>query len=192
MNIHGGFWRAKYDSRPRRTSLRRIDPKGLATWNLEFRRVGNHGGGWPGTFEDIAAGFRFPSADRETIQIGHRQEFGDGPFRWWPTSSMPGRARASDQPGGLAGRVVDLQAALDEHLSNDAVAEFLGGKPKEVPEHYHEADPMQLSIQKPSSGLSRITDDTVPPNFSRNYVQQKKEKGENVHLLEVRKPATTI
>jgi len=33
--------------------------KGLATWNVEYRRVGNPGGGWPGTFEDIANAYRF-------------------------------------------------------------------------------------------------------------------------------------
>src|SRR5437867_13024989 len=29
---------------------------GIATWNLEYRRLGNPGGGWPGTFDDVAAG----------------------------------------------------------------------------------------------------------------------------------------
>ena len=29
--------------------------RGVAAWNIEFRRVGQEGGGWPGTFEDVAA-----------------------------------------------------------------------------------------------------------------------------------------
>ena len=45
----------------------------------------------------------------------------------------------------LAG-VVDLKKGFALHLSSDAVAEFLGGKPGEVPEHYREADPMELKI----------------------------------------------
>ena len=51
----------------------------------------------------------------------------------------------------LAG-VVDLQRAYQLHLSNDAVVEFLRGTPSEVPDHYREADPMQLSIPQPASG----------------------------------------
>jgi acetyl esterase/lipase len=31
----------------------------MATANLEYRRVGNAGGGWPGTFEDIRAAYQF-------------------------------------------------------------------------------------------------------------------------------------
>ncbi len=27
---------------------------GIATWNVEYRRLGNAGGGWPGTFQDVA------------------------------------------------------------------------------------------------------------------------------------------
>ena len=27
---------------------------GIATWNSEYRRIGNAGGGWPGTFQDVA------------------------------------------------------------------------------------------------------------------------------------------
>ena len=27
---------------------------GVATWNIEYRRLGNEGGGWPGTFQDVA------------------------------------------------------------------------------------------------------------------------------------------
>src|SRR5215472_4799463 len=53
--IHGGFWRARYDlsfGRPLAADLAR---RGYTAWNLEYRRAGA-GGGWPTTFEDVAAG----------------------------------------------------------------------------------------------------------------------------------------
>jgi len=31
---------------------------GIATWNIEYRRLGNPGGGWPGTFEDVRSAYR--------------------------------------------------------------------------------------------------------------------------------------
>ena len=45
----------------------------------------------------------------------------------------------------LAG-VLDLRRAWQLHLSNDAVVEYLGGTPEQVPEHYREASPMELTI----------------------------------------------
>ena len=56
MNIHGGFWRAKYDLKHAGYLCAALTAKGLATWNVEYRRVGNPGGGWPGTSKTCAAG----------------------------------------------------------------------------------------------------------------------------------------
>src|SRR4029077_9613216 len=83
----------------------------------------------------------------------------------------------------LAG-IVDMQRAFELHLSNDAVVEFLGGKPEEVSDHYHEADPMKLSPGKANLVLIHGTkDDIVPVSFSRNYVQTKSSG--NVNLIEI-------
>jgi acetyl esterase/lipase len=186
MNIHGGYWRAKYDLAHAGHLCAALTAKGLATWNLEYRRVGNKGGGWPGTFEDIAAGFRFlPQIAKhykldtsKTLVMGHSA---GGQL----ALCLAGHEPSVKSVISLAG-VVDLQAAWEQHLSDDAVVEFLGGKPKDVPEHYHEADPIQLRIPKATQWLIHgLADDVVPPIFSRNYVQEKKKKAEEVHLLEV-------
>src|SRR5215510_1982359 len=60
--IHGGCWLAKLGNLdPRATALDGVRPlaaalteNGIATWNIEYRRLGNPGGGWPGTFRDVA------------------------------------------------------------------------------------------------------------------------------------------
>src|SRR3989442_11589839 len=54
--IHGGFWRAGYDRSLMNPLARDLARRGMAVWNLEYRRVGQVGGGWPGTFADVAAG----------------------------------------------------------------------------------------------------------------------------------------
>ncbi len=73
----------------------------------------------------------------------------------------------------LAG-VLDLKKAFALHLSNDAVAKFLGGKPEAVPEHYREADPMESEIPQARQWiLFGKDDDVVPPEFSREYVRFK-------------------
>src|SRR3984885_9254227 len=53
--IHGGFWRARYDLSLGRPLAADLAARGYAAWNLEYRRA-LAGGGWPGTFEDVAAG----------------------------------------------------------------------------------------------------------------------------------------
>jgi pimeloyl-ACP methyl ester carboxylesterase len=89
----------------------------------------------------------------------------------------------------LAG-VVDLQRGYQLNLSNDAVAEFLRGTPTEVPDHYREADPMELSIPRARQWLIHgAADDVVPPAFSRDYVAAKQKRSgkaqEDAHLLEI-------
>src|SRR5437667_3214049 len=52
--IHGGFWRARYDLTHIGYLCAALTATGFATWNVEYRRIGNAGGGWPGTFQDMA------------------------------------------------------------------------------------------------------------------------------------------
>ena len=190
INIHGGFWRAKYNLDHAGHLCAALATAGLATANLEYRRVGNEGGGWPGTFDDIRSAYRYllqnarqHNFDAEKIVVmGHSA---GGQLALCLAAHEPGVNRAVS----LAG-VVNLQRAFQLHLSNDAVVEFLRGKPGEVPDHYREADPMKLSIGEARQWLIHgSADDIVPVDLSRDYVAAKqkrigKEK-EDARLLEV-------
>src|ERR1700758_1707885 len=59
INVHGGFWRAKYNLDHAGDLCAALTAKGLVTANLEYRRVGNEGGAWPGTFADIRSAYPF-------------------------------------------------------------------------------------------------------------------------------------
>lgn len=189
INIHGGFWRAKYNLDHAGHLCAALTAKGLATANLEFRRVGNEGGAWPGTFADIRSAYQFliqnaqkNNLDAQKVVImGHSA---GGQLALCLAAHEP-RVKAVIS---LAG-VVDLQRAYQLHLSHDAVLEFLRGTPAEVPDHYREADPMQLSITKARQWLIHGTsDDVVPPAFSRDYVALKQRRSgkekEGAHLRE--------
>ena len=188
INIHGGYWRAKYNLDHAGHLCAALTTKGVATANLEYRRVGNDGGAWPGTFADIRSAYNFIVQNgkqhnldpRKIVVMGHS------------AGGQLALCLAAHEPGvrsviSLAG-VVDLQRAYQLHLSNDAVVEFLRGTPSEVPDHYREADPMQLSIPHARQWLLHgSVDDTVPVDFSRNYVTEKQKRPvkEDVHLLEI-------
>ncbi|HMK23207.1 MAG TPA: alpha/beta hydrolase [Terriglobales bacterium] len=188
MNIHGGFWRTKYDLAHAGHLCAALTTHGFATWNLEYRRVGDPEGGWPGTFDDIAAGFRFlpQIASRFSLDPGSIAVMGHsagGQLALCLAAHLPGVRGAIS----LAG-VVDLQGGYDLHLSHDAVAEFLGGTPQSVPDHYRDADPMRLSIPKARQVLLHGSlDDTVPPDFTRRYADTKKKIHEDVRLVEIPK-----
>lgn len=188
INIHGGFWRAKYNLDHAAHLCAALTASGLATANLEYRRVGNPGGGWPGTFADIRAAYQIllqpaqaEHLDREKIVVmGHSA---GGQLALCLAAHEPTVSRVIS----LAG-VIDLQQAYTLHLSNDAVVEFLHGTPKEVPEHYQEADPMRLSIPDARQVLIHgSVDDIVPFPFSRDYVREKGKHTprENASLVEI-------
>lgn len=54
--VHGGCWLAEYAGfdlmGPMSAALR---DQGIAVWNIEYRKLGEAGGGYPGTFQDVAA-----------------------------------------------------------------------------------------------------------------------------------------
>jgi acetyl esterase/lipase len=177
INIHGGFWRAKYDLLHTGHLCAALTAKGFATANVEYRRVGNAGGAWPGTFADIRAAYHFLLQNAATrrldtnrvVIIGHSA---GGQLALCLAAHEPTVTRVVS----LAG-VVDLQRAYQLHLSNDAVVEFLGGKPGEVPDHYCEADPMELSIPQARQRLIHGSEDEiVPPMFSTDYVASKQKR----------------
>jgi acetyl esterase/lipase len=187
MNIHGGFWRAQYDLMHASHLCAAFTKIGIATWNLEYRRAGNPGGGWPGTFEDITSGYRFVKQlaskhhldPKRVIVMGHS------------AGGHLAVALAGHQPDllgvvSLAG-VLDLRRAWELHLSNDAVVEFLGGTPQAMPDHYREADPMQLSVKARQEILHGTDDDTVPFEIGRKYVETKRALREQVALRELPK-----
>jgi acetyl esterase/lipase len=185
ISIHGGYWRAKYDLGYMGHLCASLTAKGIATANVECRRLGNVGGGWPGTFADIRSAYQFLLQNtrqhefdaRRVIVIGHS------------AGGQLGLCLAAHETGvkgviSLAG-VVDLQRAYSLHLSNDAVVEFLGGTPLEVADHYREADPMVLTIKTRQWLVHGAEDDVVPPAFSRDYVSAKRKRKEDAQLNEI-------
>ncbi|MGN6756379.1 MAG: alpha/beta hydrolase family protein, partial [Thermomicrobiales bacterium] len=53
--VHGGFWRTPYDLTLMTGLASDLAARGYGAWNIEYRRVGDPRGGWPGTQADVAS-----------------------------------------------------------------------------------------------------------------------------------------
>jgi acetyl esterase/lipase len=188
INIHGGYWRAKYDLAHAGHLCEALRVAGVATFNVEYRRVGNAGGAWPGTFDDIRSAYRFVLQQAARFRVDAARLAVMGHSAGGQLALCLAAHEASVRRVISLAGVLDLKKAYALHLSNDAVVEFMGGKPEAVPEHYREADPMELAIPQARQWiLVGKDDDVVPPELSREYVRFKTSavRKENAELVEI-------
>ncbi|MDX1657221.1 MAG: alpha/beta hydrolase [Nitriliruptorales bacterium] len=189
--IHGGFWYAQYGLESVQPLARDLADGGYPVWSIEYRRVGEHAGGWPGTFEDVAMAIdhviQLPVAPSRIVVVGHsagghlalwaaaRQRLPDG-----RVGSQP--AVVPDQVVGLAA-VSDLRSAARQGLGADAVDKLLGGAPSEVPERVRVAAPIaSLPLGVPQLLVHGRQDRLVPVEMSEQYAQQARAAGDQVQL----------
>jgi acetyl esterase/lipase len=166
--IHGGCWSAKLsnlDARAvaidnMRVVAAALADAGIATWNIEYRRLGDAGGGWPGTFQDVASAADFlrrlarvNQLDlRRVIAIGHSS---GGHLAMW-LAARPKLSKMSDLYKKDALRlsgVVDLDGPTDLKATiplqqpvcgSPVITDLLGGSPEQQPSRYHDASPIEL------------------------------------------------
>jgi len=190
--VHGGFWRARYDLSLGRPLAADLVRRGYAVWNLEYRRVGA-GGGWPATFEDIAAGIDLladlPVGTAAVAAIGHSA---GGHLAAWAA----GRTRLAPGIPGAEPRVVltavvsqagvlDLAGCACEGVGGTAAPDLMGGGPRALPEQYQLADPMAaLPLTATVLCVHSRADDNVPFSYSDRYVQAALRAGGTAYLHE--------
>lgn len=199
MLIHGGYWRARYGLELMQGLAEDLARRGIAAWNIEYRRVGNSGGGWPGTFLDVAR-----AADclcelatiyeldlSKVVAMGHSA---GGHLALWlaARSRIPAESpiHTPEQPLALAGAislagVLDLHMAYQLHLSNDAVVELLGAGPDDVSARYVAASPASLlPLGVPQVLIHGTADAHVPIQVSQHYAAASRAAGDTLSYFE--------
>lgn len=102
--IHGGFWRAAYDRTHTGPLTSALTAAGYVVAIPEFRRTGQEGGGWPGTFDDVAAaldavpGLLAPYSEDPPVLLGHSA---GGHLAVWAATHLSPPAASPQNPSPL-------------------------------------------------------------------------------------------
>ena len=155
--IHGGCWLSTFADLKNTAALAdALRKRGIATWNIEYRRIDQDGGGWPGTFKDVADATDFLrqidkkySLDlNKVIVIGHSS---GGHLALWlagrhrlPNTSILYQEKPLVLRGVISlGGVTDLKAFRDKASSIcgiDVIGSLLGGNEM----NYYDTSPIEL------------------------------------------------
>ena len=165
--IHGGCWLAEFDMNHMRALAGAFSDKGYAVWNIEYRRVGHPGGGWPGTFLDVAAAAdhvrelakEYALDMKQVVAVGHSA---GGHLALWlgirhkltskseiyTRNPLPFKGILALEPG------TELKLIHHNRVCGHVIDGLMGGSPEEVPEHYRDASPnAQIPIGVPHTVL---------------------------------------
>jgi len=201
--IHGGCWMKFADlqnTAPMSDALRHA---GMATWNIEYRRVDNTGGGWPGTFNDVAAAVDHLKTIATTyeldltqvIVIGHSA---GGHLALWlaarhrlPKNSplfveKPLRIRGAVNLAGPA-NLRSFPPAHQKQVCGDVpITKLVGGLPNEMPQRYHDSSPPELLPLGVKQILITGTKDLlVPPKYGKEYEAAAQLAGDKIEMIEI-------
>jgi acetyl esterase/lipase len=197
--IHGGWWQAAYDLLYGGHLCADLKAHEVAVWSLEYRRVGNAGGGWPGTFQDVAAGFdylstlakSYPLDLHRVVAMGHSA---GGHLAFWLAGRHhipPASVLHEPQPVVPIAGVVGLAGAVDLRLTVDlggmfrftsgkpSVVSLVGGLPGAMEDRYRAANPGDLlPLGVPEILFQGSEDDQIPPTLPERWADNARRQGD--------------
>lgn len=196
--LHGGFWRMPYGREQMTAVAADLAERGFAVWNLEYRRLGARGGGWPGTFDDVVAGVaHLEKVAARGVGLDLRRLTVAGHSAGGQLALWAGGRGVDESPPSTGKRVriaavaalapiADLERAHDLQVGGTAIAELLAGTPQSARTTYRMASPRQLlPLGIPQLLLHGTADDVVPIDISREYARAARLAGDDVELREL-------
>ena len=197
--IHGGCWQNEFDYVYMTRLAASITEHDVATWTIEYRRLGDEGGGWPGTFLDVAAATDAlrevaPKSRLDLNRVYAAGHSADGQLALWLAS----RAKVPESselyrkdPVAIRG-VLGLAAITNlakyrigpPNSCHSSVEPLLGGAPDKVGPRYGETSPSQrLPLGVPQIFIQGEKDPIVDAASVREYVEAAKKGGDRAMIL---------
>lgn len=199
--IHGGCWRNAFDLAYITRLAAAITELGYATWTIEYRRLGDAGGGWPGTFLDVADATDHlrslartaPLDLQRLVTMGHSA---GGQLALWlaarprlpadsplhrtsalPVKAVVGLAPITDLAHYRIGPPDSCHASVDP---------LLGGSPEQQPQRYAQTSPRALlPLGVPQILVQGAQDPIVPAAGVADYADAARAAGDTVQLLRI-------
>ncbi|WP_222422567.1 alpha/beta hydrolase [Rheinheimera sediminis] len=172
--VHGGCWLNAYDVAHSKALSQALTEAGYAVWSLEYRRVGDEGGGWPGSFNDIVQGINYAQAQFEQYGVdvnrialmGHSA---GGQLALLAGKELAGEKLAGDKKPAPIQAVIGLAAITDmasyakgSNSCQSVTAKFIGASPEQAPALYQDASP-SLHKAHPNTLLLQGSADSIVP-----------------------------
>jgi acetyl esterase/lipase len=192
--VHGGCWQAQWGLDHVRSLAAALAAEGWAIWSLEYRRLGDPGGDWPGPLEDVARGADHLREVASThsldldrvVAVGHSA---GGQLALW----LAGRHRLPrgsplhvQSPLRLRGVVslagiTDLRTGAAAGICGDAIRQLLGGVPSDLTDRLGLSSPIELvPLGVPVRLVCGARDSIVPMDQARAYEAAATKAGDTV------------
>lgn len=162
--IHGGCWLNAFGvdhSYPMATTLAQ---QGFPVWSLEYRRTGDEGGGWPGSFDDIKLALskthsllKQHAQTDKIILMGHSA---GGHLALLAASENT--ALNFSKIIGLAAITDVSRYAMGQNSCQQATPQFMSGMPSEQPTAYQNASLVYRQLPNQTILLQGNADNIVP------------------------------
>jgi acetyl esterase/lipase len=198
--IHGGCWIERYADLQNTAALAdALRKEGVATYNVEYRRADQSGGGWPGTFLDVAAAAdvlrelapKYRLDLRRVLTLGHSA---GGHLALWlaarprlplasplhPPDPLPVQGVIAM---GALGDLKRFQPIESEVCGDNVVTQLMGGSPEQWPERYADGSPRELlPLGVPQIFINGEDETVSPPEQVSQFVDAAMLAGDRAVL----------
>ena len=162
--IHGGCWLNEFDIGYSNALSSALAGAGYAVWSLEYRRTGDKGGAWPGTFEDIITGINslnnIDEINTEDLAIlGHSA---GGHLALLAGAQSELLIAEPDLIVGLAAISDVVNYAAGSNTCQAATPLFMGGDVSDRAQEYFNANPSNHGLHQNTVLLQGDIDEIVP------------------------------
>ena len=179
--IHGGGWTGPLTRDAMDGMAVALVARGVATWNIEYRRIPPVGG-WRSTLGDVAAGLDSLGilADDNPLDLANVTVIGHSAGGHLGFFAAKNARRRPERFVSLAG-MLDLHSLRTDF--DELLAGFMG---HELDACIHGVDPVRnLPLRVPIVAVHGDRDDAVSPDQSRRFVAAAVASGDRARLVEI-------
>lgn len=195
--IHGGYWTTEFGLTIESAIARRYAERGALVWNIEYRRIGEPGGGWPNSLTDVVAALTALDEQARNALPDEVARVVD-----WSSVGVVGHSAGGQLAVAAVARlgartaktrittVVAQSAALDlvgaGKAGRPSVRAFLGADYADAPQRYRDASPLEAPVfDAHVVAVHGDKDTAIPVAVSRDYVEAVTARGQSAELIVV-------